>query len=169
MWPFSKGRAARERDFIRAAFARYMSPALIEKLSKAPFDRSLERRRIFFALLQPRDDDPAVLAERLKCTVDIAVEAQGMIDFMPPFLLVSFGFPLTDRPENLRSQRQQMVEKLLSVCGRDIRIVYGEADGLVGNTGSERRFNYGAVIPRFSTAMQQLLALDFGLASEVQL
>ncbi len=169
MWPFSKGRMVRERDSVRAAFSRYMSPALIEKLSKAPFDRSLERRRIILALLQIRDDDPTILAERLKYSIDIAAEAQGMIDFMPPFLLVTFGFPLTDMPENLRSQRQQMVEKLLSDCGRDIRIVYGEADGLVGNIGSERRFNYGAVIPGFSTAMQRLLALDFGVASEVQL
>jgi hypothetical protein len=59
------------------------------------------------------------------------------------------------------------VDKLLRDRGSDLRIVFGEADGLVGNLGSQQRFHYGAAIPRFGTAIQKLMTLEFGVASEV--
>ena len=96
MWPFSKGRSVRERDFIRAAFARYMSPVLIEKLSKAPLSATFPRKGAGFSSRCSKirvTMTRLVLAERLKRhSVDIAGEAQGMINFMPPFLLVILVF-----------------------------------------------------------------------------
>lgn len=172
MWPFSRGRVARQKAYIREAFGPFLSSALIEQLASRPGDlplMPLENRKIVFALLQIRDDDPAALAERLGRAVDVAAEAQGMVDIMAPFVAVIFGVPLTDEPGKLRSLRQRMIENLLNNCGRDIRIVYGEADGLAGNLGSERRFTYSAAIPRLGAAFQRLMTLEFGLASEVVL
>lgn len=171
MWPFSKWRTARQRAGIRAAFEQYLTPDFMEALIKNPgdFQLSSEKRRVMFTLLQFRDDDAAALAERLRRAVDVAVEAQGMVDIMAPFVTVIFGIPLTDEPDKLRSLRRRMIETLLNDCGRDIRIIYGEADGLVGSLGSKRRFTYGAAIPGLSGAFQRLMTLEFGAASEVAL
>ena len=171
MWPFSRWRTARQKAFLRKAFEQYIAPDFMEALIKNPggFQFSPERRRVVFALLQFRDDDPAALTERLRCAIDVAVEAQGMVDIMAPFVMIAFGIPVPDDRDKLRSSRRRMIENLLNDCGGDIRIVYGEADGLVGNLGSERRFTYGAAIPRLSGAFQRLMTLEFGLASEVAL
>jgi len=169
MWPFSIRRRAREKAFIREAFSRYMPQDLLEDLLTRPRRVALEKRTIPFALLQLRDDDSAATVETLGRAIDIAVDAQGMIDIMPPFLLIAFGFPLEDTAENLLNLRQRMIENLLKNCGSDIRIVYGKADSLIGNIGSERRFTYGAAIPRLSTAMHRLITLEFGTASDVTL
>ena len=167
MWPFSIWRNAREKAFIREAFSRYLSPELPEDILTNPRRfPPLEKRTVFFALAQVRDEDLAAMAERLKRAADIAAKAQGMMDFMPPFLMITFGFPFDDEPENLRIERHRMIEDLLRDGGHDLRIVYGDADSLVGNVGCERRFSYGAAIPGLSAAMQHLLALEFGSAVE---
>jgi hypothetical protein len=170
MWPFSRWRKARQMAFIREAFSRYVSPELLADILANPRRfPPLEKREVFFALLQVCDEDSAAMAERLKRAADIAAKAQGMMDLMPPFLVVAFGFPLEDKSENLRTQGQRMIEDLLRDCGREVRIVYGEAHSLVGNVGCEQRFHYGAAIPNFSMAMQRLLTVEFGAASEVSL
>jgi hypothetical protein len=96
MWPFSIWRKAREKAFIREAFSKYLSPDLIEQLSERPetLGRLRKPRRVIFALLQGRDDDGADLPVRLQHAVEIAGTGSGIIDIMPPLVLVSYGYPL---------------------------------------------------------------------------
>jgi len=172
MWPFSAWRVAREKAFIRNAFGRYLSPELVEELTNSSGriqPLSPEKRTVIFSLLQVRDDDRADIPARLRHAVEIAGIGGGMIDIMPPLVLVSYGYPLDGDADAWRQQRGQMLERLLRDCGSDLRIVFGESDGLVGNLGSEQRFHYGAAIPGFGAAIQKLMTLEFGVASEVTL
>jgi hypothetical protein len=170
MWPFSIWRKARQKAFLREAFSKYLSPGLLEQFLERPetFGPLLKPRRVIFALLQVRDDDGADLPARLRHAVEIAGTGSGIIDIMPPLVLVSYGYPLDGDADACRRNRAQMVDKLLRDRGSDLRIVVGEADGLVGNLGSERRFCYGAAIPGFSAALQKLMTLEFGVTSEVR-
>ncbi len=172
MWPFSRWRIARQKAYIRKAFGRFLSSALIEQLASRPGSlplMSLENRKIIFALVQIRDDDRGDIAGRLRQAVEIAGKGDGMIDFMPPLVLVSYGYPLDGAADDWRHDRGQVLQQLLQNCGSDLRIVFGEADGLVGMLGSDQRFHYAAAIPGFGGAMQKLMTLEFGKAVEVTL
>ncbi|MDQ7247533.1 hypothetical protein [Dongia sedimenti] len=46
--------------------------------------------------------------------------------------------------------------------GENIRLICGDVDGVVGNTGSQRRFHYGCLIPQFDKYLSLLFALEFG-------
>ncbi len=172
MWPFSSKRVAQEKEFIRSAFARYLQPELLEKLTEDPnglLAPPLERAAIGFALLQVRDDDLAGLPARMGRAVEVAGAGGGMMDIMAPFVLITFGYPRNLAVADLRLQRKESVAMLLRDFGHEIRIVSGETEALCGPLGSAQRFYWGTAIPALSRAMQKLMTLEFGAAAEMQM
>ncbi len=41
-------------------------------------------------------------------------------------------------------------------------MAHGQCTGLVGNLGSEGRYNWGGIIPGFSEVLKKLFATEFG-------
>jgi hypothetical protein len=166
MWPFGKWR---ERARVRAAFAKYLSKDAIDKIERG--DRSSwapVSARLHFVLLQVRDDaiDPAL--DRLSRATEILVECGGMIDTtLCSCLFAIFGHPISGGDDQDRAQRDASVSQLVTALGRDVRLIYGDVDGVVGSIGSSRRFKYGALMTDFHRHLTALFALEFGQTAKV--
>ena len=166
MWPFKRWR---ERAKIRAAFRSYLADEVVDELvnNPRPLRLDLQPASICFILLQVRDDPVTAVQDHMAKAIDIIQRRGGVIDVMASMVLVIFGFPLREDSEKSSDQRAKSIARLMTELGSDIRLVYGTADGLVGNYGSLQRINYGALLPGFARYMTALTALEFGQSAAV--
>jgi adenylate cyclase len=157
----------RKRAQIRHAFAHYLAPAYIEELVKDPGKLRLggERREItaFFSDVQgfttvSEKLDPATLVlllnECLGAMTEIIIQEGGIIDkYIGDAIVAIFGAPL-DQPDHaeravraaLRCQ-QKLAEMRISWAARGLpelraRIGLNSGTAVVGNMGSQQRFDY---------------------------
>ena len=72
---------------------------------------------------------------------------------------------MTER--NRSDQHAKTVARLMAELGPDIRLVYGTADGLVGNSARRQHMHYGPLLPGFERHLSALTALEFGQSAEV--
>ena len=72
-----------------------------------------------------------------------------------------------DDPEKDRDHRAKSVARLVTELGRNIRLVYGTVDGLLGDYGGEQRLVYGPLLPDFQRYVTALTALEFGRSAEI--
>jgi hypothetical protein len=168
MWSFKRWRM---RKKIRSAFSEYLANEVLDEIINNP-DRTRkppQRAEICFILLQIRDDTAEKLPAHIGQAMDIVVQRGGTVcDVMSSVVLAIFGFPLSDDPERNRDQRSKSVTRLVTELGPNIRLVYGTAEGLVGNFGSPRRLHYGPLLPGFARYLSALTALEFGQATELR-
>jgi len=168
MWSLKRWRMRRK---IRSAFSEYLANEVIDEIVNNP-DRTgkpPQRAEICFILLQVRDDaveqTPAYIAQ----AIDIILQRGGTVcDVMSSTILAVFGFPIGEDPEKNRDQRSKSVARLVTGLGTNVRMVYGAADGLVGNIGHARRLHYGPLLPGFAHYLTALTALEFGRAVETR-
>jgi hypothetical protein len=127
----------------------------------------LEKKHFQFIVILLDGSEP----EALSVAVDRICEIFEQHNAQPPdiaggFLIHCLGAqdPELDSPE----LRLQIVDSLLARLGNKIRIVHGECIGHFGFYGSSLRFAYGAIIPRFSEIVDELVQLDDGTAAEIQ-
>jgi adenylate cyclase len=168
MWPFKRWR---ERAEVRAAFMKYLSPELVDRLSRNPDRVRLEvaRADICFILLQVRDDPVDQVSAHIAHAMDIIIQCDGTVcDIMSSMVLAIFGLPLREDPEKSSDQRAKSVARLVTELGTNIRLVYGTTEGLVGNYGSSDRFHWGPLLPGFARYMTALMALEFGQSAEIR-
>ena len=157
----------RKRAQIRHAFAHYLAPAYIEELVKDPGKLRLggERREItaFFSDVQgfttiSEKLDPATLVvllnECLGAMTEIIIQEGGIIDkYIGDAIVAIFGAPL-DQPDHaaravraaLRCQ-QKLAELRVNWAARGLpelraRIGLNSGTAVVGNMGSQQRFDY---------------------------
>lgn len=167
MWPFKRWR---ERAKVRAASRRRLADAVVDELvnNPRPLRLDLQPASVCFILLQVRDDPVTEMQDHMAKALDIIQRRGGVCDVMASMVLAIFGFPLREDPEKSSDQRAKTAARLVTELGSDIRLVYGTADGLVGNYGSLERINYGALLPGFAHYMTALTALEFGQSAEVR-
>jgi adenylate cyclase len=157
----------RQKRFIKNAFSQYLSPAVIEHLMSRPELLSLggERRElsIFFSDLQGFTSiseglDPeeltALLNEYLTAMTDIILEEGGTVDkYEGDAIIVFWNAPLP-QPDHraravraaLRCQRElaRMRPGVAARIGKELHMRIGLNSGpaVVGNLGSDKRFDY---------------------------
>lgn len=171
-------REERERQQIRGAFGQYVSPDLVEKLSKNPDALTLggERRdltilfsdvRGFTTLSEGFRDDPAGLTALMNSFLTVLSRAilkeGGTIDkFMGDAVMAFWNAPL-DTPDHpaaacraalamladvadLNAQRaREATEKGEASLPINVGIGLNTGNCIVGNMGSEMRFDYSAL------------------------
>jgi hypothetical protein len=168
MWPFDDWRRRREAVRLRQAFGRYIEPAMLERLLTHPeeFEPGLKPARIHFLLALVRDDDVEAVPGLVARAVEAIVASNGMVDAVSGSCVVGwFGVPLPgDAAAQPKVERAAAVARLLADLGSNVKIVTGDRDGLYGNIGGERRFNYGFVVPEFGRCLEALIKLDYGKA-----
>ncbi|MBA4100479.1 MAG: hypothetical protein C0484_27360 [Rhodospirillum sp.] len=166
MWPFKR---RRERDKLRAMFRGYVADELIDELINhpRPLRLDLQPASISFILLQVRDEPVVEAPDRMAKAIDIIQRRNGICDVMSSTVLAIFGFPRREDREKSSDQRAKSVARLVTELGPDIRLVYGTADGLVGNYGSLSQVHYGPLLPGFARYLSALTALEFGQSAEV--
>lgn len=169
MWPFNARRNL-ERKRITEVFAQYLSPEMVDRLATNPekLELGLTPARIHFLLAQVRDDDVPAVQGFLGRAVDIIMDCKGLVESFPsPFAVGWFGAPLPGIAQaQARTDRAAAVARLLAELGANVKIVTGDRDGLYGNIGSERRFNFGFVVPGFGECLAALQRLSYGEARE---
>ena len=158
-----------ERAKLRLVFGRYLSKDLIDRLERA--DSSIPPpvpARLHFVLLQVRDEAIDPTLDRLSRATEILVDCGGMIDTsLCSCLLAVFGHPISAGGDQDCAQRDASVSRLVAALGRDVRVIWGDVDGMVGNIGSPQRLKYGALMTDFHRHLAALFALDFGQAAKV--
>jgi hypothetical protein len=166
MWPFGKWW---ERAKLRAVFGKYISKDIIDRLERG--DSSIPApvpARLHFVLLQVRDEAIDPTLDRLSRATEILVECGGMIDTsLCSCVFAIFGHPISVGADEDRAQRDASVSQLVTALGRDMRLIYGDVDGVVGNIGSSQRFKYGALMTDFQHHLTALLALEFGQTAKI--
>ena len=166
MWPVKR---RRERDKVRAMFRGYVADELIDELvnNPRPLRLDLQPASISFILLQVRDEPVVEAPDRMAKAIDIIQRLYGICDVMSSTVLAIFGFPRREELDGSSDQRAMSVARLVTELGPDIRLVYGTADGLVGNYGSPHRFRWGPLLPGFARYMTALTAREFGQSAEI--
>ncbi len=115
---------------------------MIDELIKhpRPLQMALQPASIRFILLQVRDEPVAEAPDHMAKAIDIIAAAQRHgVDVMS-----SIGAGVVRRTGQRRRRAgprpaRKSVARLVTELGQDIRLVYGTADGLVGNFGSPQR------------------------------
>ena len=159
-----------EEITVRSALGRYLSPGLVDKIMKAdPADTSYLRTEMThfqFVLVHVKEDEPEETTKTIAKVVETTCANGGTIGNMACSLIVLYlglPYPKHDSPE----ARQNLVAALIREGGDRIRVVHGQCDGLAGLFGSQKRMNYGALIPNFSGALKTLLSVELGTAVEI--
>lgn len=157
----------RQKRFIKNAFSQYLSPAVIDQLVSNPDKLKLggERRNIsiFFSDVQSfttlsESLEPEELTDLLNIYLSemsrIILETGGTIDKYEGDAIIAFWNAPADIPDHsvkaleaaVRCQEKlsQMEEDFIKKVGRPMwtRIGINTGDAVVGNMGSENRFDY---------------------------
>lgn len=156
----------REKRFVRTAFGRYLSPALVERLSQDAQALQLggENREItvlfsdirgFTTLSENLAPDAltALLNRYLTPMTDVLLAHEATIDKYIGDAIMAFWNAPVDIPDHPRKAclaalgMAAAVDALNAACGSAIRIGVGlhVGDACVGNLGSQQRFSYSAI------------------------
>jgi len=160
----------RMRRKARTHFSQYVASEIIDELVSHPKpDRPTpEPTELCFILLQVRDHPPDQAPAHLAKAFEIIVRRDGVVwSVISSMAIATFGMPFNDDPERDRDRRAKSVARLVTELGRDIRLVYGTVDGLLGSYGGEGRMVYGPLLPDFQRYVNALTALEFGQSAEM--
>lgn len=160
----------RQRDFIRSAFGRYVSPEVARALLESPGGlRFGGEKRVVTVLMSDlrgytrfaESGDPAmvmdVLNGFLSRMTDIIIEHGGTInEFIGDAIFAVFGAPLehTDHPERAAACALAMQRAMVEINQRhaahgrprfEMGIGVNTGEAVVGNIGSEQRAKYAIV------------------------
>jgi adenylate cyclase len=160
----------RRSQYIKSAFAKYVSPKVVEQMIAHPESLKLggERREltIMFADLQNFTTmserlDPDVVARIINALftelADIVMAENGTVDkFIGDAIMAFWGAPLDDVDHALHAARAaiamqaamiRLQPQFSAIGSGEVRLRVGLNSGLaiVGNMGSEKRFNYTAM------------------------
>ncbi|MFW5733756.1 MAG: adenylate/guanylate cyclase domain-containing protein, partial [Oceanidesulfovibrio sp.] len=160
----------RQKRFIRNAFSRYLSPAVIELLIRQPERMRLGgERRVLSILFSDIEKftaiaeglDPEQLTEflnlYLSAMTDIILDEGGTLDKYEGDAIIAFWNAPLDQPDHaerclraaMRCQERlaAMRPALKERVGRDVRMRIGVNTGpaVVGNLGSDARFDYSMI------------------------
>ncbi len=157
----------RRRRWIRDAFSRYLHPDVVDELCRSGANLRLggEERELTVLFLDVRDF--SALAERLTAPelvatmnefftamTDVVLAHRGMLDkYIGDSLMAVFGAPLPDRRHAARACRASidMRAALASLHARwraegrpclEMRVGVNTGRMVIGNIGTERRFDY---------------------------
>jgi len=150
------------RQRIRKQLQGFINPEVVAELQVG----QPQRKHFQFVLVLVDESHPEQMPEVIGRAVDTILEHQAMLMNITSSLLVGLlgvPFPQDNSPE----ARRGLVDSLLRENGDRIKVAHGDCDGAVGNLGSQRRFSYGALIPRFSGVLKKLLETEFGTAVEI--
>lgn len=159
-----------QRDEIKKAFGKYVSPDVINEIMKSPEKLSLggERRNItvFFSDIRGFTSISEVLTpeqlvnllnEYLTEMTDIVIEERGILDkYMGDAIMAFWGAPILQKDHPARAARVslKMMRRLKEmqvkwreegIPALDIGIGLNTGDAVVGNMGSTQRFDYTAM------------------------
>jgi adenylate cyclase len=157
-----------QRRFIRGAFAQYMSPARIEQLEQDPDLLQLGGQKRQLTMLFSDVEGFTSISEALEpeqltklindyltpMTNIIVEEEEGTIDKYEGDAIIAFWNAPTDQKDHaargvraaLKCQQRlrEMNVELSKIAGKDMKMRIGlnTGDAVVGNMGSETRFDY---------------------------
>jgi adenylate cyclase len=164
-----------QRRYVREAFGRYVSPAVVARLAEDPSKLALggEKRELtvmfcdirgFTAIAERLDPQRLTrfMNDYLTAMSEVVLDHGGTIDkYVGDAIMAFWNAPLDDRDHAVHAARASlaMTSKLVELNVRwrsaegfpelqnDVRFGIGLATGecLVGNLGSERRFDYSAL------------------------
>lgn len=160
----------RERDRLKLNFARYVSQQVMEKVLKEDEIAKLagERRKItvlfsdirqFTAIAEslPPEQVVSLLDEYFEVMLDVIFRHQGILDkFLGDGMMVEFGAPLEDPIQekhavmaaiDMQKELKKLMQKWKEEGKPQLEIGIGIHTGLavIGNIGSEKRFDYTAI------------------------
>ncbi len=160
----------RDRDVIRDAFGRYVTPELAEQLLEDPKSLALggESRRVtilmsdlrgFTGLSErlPPQEMVALLNRYLGAMTDVILQWRGtIVEFIGDAILVIFGAPFSDTDDVERAVRCAIDMQIAMTAfnaeslaagqpALDMGIGLNTGEVIAGNIGSERAAKYGAV------------------------
>ena len=176
----------RERQFVRRAFAFYLSPAMVERLADDPAALALggETREItilfsdirgFTSLSENMDpqDITSLLNRFLTPMSDVLLQSGATIDkYIGDAIMAFWNAPITT-PDHPRQAclatlgMSKALDELNKNEGSPIKIGIGLNTGecCVGNLGSEQRFNYSAIGDSVNVAARvESLTKQYGLS-----
>ncbi len=163
----------REKRKLKSAFSHYVSPDLVEQISQNPQELKLggDRREITALFLDIENFttlseklEPQEVVRIINHTFDglanVIMAHEGTVDkFEGDAIMALFGAPLPN-PDHAQKaceaalELQEKMQSLNAETGHNLKIRVGLATGeaIVGNMGSESRFDYTAMGDTVNTA-----------------
>ncbi len=167
---YSYATEGRQKLAIRRMFAQYMSEKVISHLMEHPERLKLggERRRVtmffsdlagftgFSERLTP-EEVVSLLNDYLSCMTDIILEEEGTVDkFEGDAIMAFWGAPLAQEDQARRACRAALRQQAalgelnrhfakMQLPSLTVRIGLHSGDAVVGNLGSQKRFDYTVI------------------------
>lgn len=126
----------------------------------APLLQSEEK--IFQYVLVNVDETKKESTEKLLSKIcELGVTNSATIGgFLSSLVVLYYG--ITQPNSNDLTNKLNLVSEISTQCGKSVRILHGECNGLVGTFGCKDRFFYGALIPNFVSKIMKLIQLPYG-------
>ena len=148
----------------RSEVSNILSPALMQAAQDAgehPQEMlQPEPMHFQYVVVHIRDAEPEEIPKVVTRVVDTCVSHRAVICDATPLLLVGYiGLP--NAKYDSVEDRISLVAALLAENGSSVRVAHGQCNGLAGLFGSQRRMDYGAIIPNFSAILKKFLDIEF--------
>lgn len=157
------------RARLRREFSKHVPPELMSVMMETARVRPTQPsqpRHFQYILVHVREADIDEIPKLISKVVDAFLCRSAIVTDITSSLVVGYlGLP-NARYDSAKA-RSQLVAALLAENGDAVRVAHGECNGLAENFGSDRRWNYGAIIPNFSAVLKKLLDVEFGTAVEI--
>src|SRR5688500_3847573 len=149
----------------------YADPKLVERvLNSPPEPLAAERRPVDFIVALLRDDDLDALPDRLRRVTELVPNWGGILEILVgPLVLITFGAWRPDpkvTPDARRQQRVEVVARLRSALGNEVRLLHGRGAAIVGDFGTNRYSSFGTILEGFGDLLRNLVTLEAGESRE---
>jgi len=139
---------------------------LIERAPKAYVPQPLELKHFQYIYVSFEDMDFDEMNQILSRVMDVIMENHGSVSITPPPCLIAY-FGLIYLEYDKVDFRIAAVKTILEHCTSKVKIAHGQCTALVGNVGSHRRLQYGAMIPNQKSILEKLMDQPFSTAFEI--
>jgi hypothetical protein len=160
----------KDRRILREATRMMVDPEVADQILHNPesFDpRQLEKRFLEYVFVrvraEPVERSLELVGEVFELSSDLGASSDPLFSNI---VLVYFGAPLVDTGSAQR--HSQLIQELIDRHAKDVAVVYGSGEVLVGVFGSSSRFHYGPFAPELVESLRTVMEIELGTVLEIR-
>ena len=155
-----------KEKYLRNIFSKYIEPEKINSILNNPNNilNNLNEKEVDFIIIKI-DEKKLIKNLKLFSSAIEIVLPSGCVDIVANLIFVYLNIPM--KISNDSKTRIQLVDELLNKLNDSISLAHGNKKCRYGSYGSEKRMNYGVLIPEISNIIAKLDKLPNGKAIEI--
>lgn len=155
---FFKNKKTIEINDIKAFFNK---AKILSTLNKDFPSEKKERRNIQYILVGIKDDDVQHLEKTISELCKLAIDNKATIGEMLSSVLV-FYFGIFESKQDDLFKRKQLIAEIKKQYGKDVKLIHGECEVVVGTFGTDGFYKFGVLMPNFMDKLSFFSQISIG-------